>query len=86
MKSLFLGTMVAATLFGLSAQAEKPTFSYVLAGSPSGTFNSFNKELIKDLSKYYNGIYEQSFINNVNYNICNIINYINIFYMELFSS
>ena len=56
MKILFLGTMVAATLFGLSAQAEKPTFSYVLAGSPSGTFNSFNKELIKDLSKYYNVI------------------------------
>ena len=32
----------------------KETLQYVLAGSPSGTFNSYNAELIKDLNEYYN--------------------------------
>jgi len=39
--------------FALPAYADKPVLNVVMAGSPSGTFNSFNKELVKDLEKHY---------------------------------
>lgn len=45
--------LVAAS-FTSANSADKPDLSIVMAGSASGTFNSFNKELVKDLEKYYN--------------------------------
>ena len=44
--------LVAAS-FTPASSADKPELKFVMAGSASGTFNSFNKVLITDLEKYY---------------------------------
>lgn len=55
MKKLFIAAFAAMTMVATAASAgSKPDLNVVMAGSPGGTFNSFNKELVKDLEQYYN--------------------------------
>ena len=44
--------LVAAS-FTSANSADKPELKFVMAGSASGTFNSFNKVLVTDLEKFY---------------------------------
>ena len=57
MNKLFGAALAATTMmaFMVSAPAKtvKPKLNVVMAGSPGGTFNSFNKELVKDLEQFY---------------------------------
>jgi tripartite-type tricarboxylate transporter receptor subunit TctC len=53
--SRLIGAATLAVLtFTTVSAADKPDLNVVMAGSASGTFNSFNKVLVSDLEKFYN--------------------------------